>query len=213
MRTGARVPPTWPEETSERPDTLKPAKGGIARDHCARDGHRFESPQLREEVRASEGGFRLPGVPRGFDGLARPKAVCVRSCDVLFLRPKLDQALSLIFGQRTLRRLLRAPTYPRVVTGDVASAQSLAVFSDSAASLRLVSLANRFIFMAVERPRPSSASNTRATPKSRHVAASPGVSSAGNENQNSRPREDGPLPARQDPALPTGNPLLLCSAP
>ena len=50
--------------------TLTEGKDGSG-SHCARDGHRFESPQLHHEVRASESGFRLPGVPRGFNGLAR----------------------------------------------------------------------------------------------------------------------------------------------
>ena len=48
--------------------------------------------------------------------------------------------------RRTLCRLLKAPTYPRVVTGDVASARSLAVFYVSAASLRLGVSGRRIYF-------------------------------------------------------------------
>jgi hypothetical protein len=37
---------------------------------------RFESPQLHQEVGASDGRFRLPGVLRSFNGLAGATAVC-----------------------------------------------------------------------------------------------------------------------------------------
>jgi hypothetical protein len=44
-----------------------------SRPHCARDGHRFESPQL---LGANRPGFPAPTIPRLFSALARKLMVC-----------------------------------------------------------------------------------------------------------------------------------------
>jgi hypothetical protein len=47
-----------------------------SRSRRAHDGHRFESPQLHQEVAASRPGFPAPTIPRLFSGLARKLMVC-----------------------------------------------------------------------------------------------------------------------------------------
>jgi hypothetical protein len=46
------------------------------RSHCVRDGHRFESPQLHQEVGANGPGFPTPTIRRQFSALARKLMVC-----------------------------------------------------------------------------------------------------------------------------------------
>jgi hypothetical protein len=41
-----------------------------------RDGHRFESPQLHQEVGANRAGFPAPTIPRLLSALARKLMVC-----------------------------------------------------------------------------------------------------------------------------------------
>jgi hypothetical protein len=48
-----------------------PKRRSSSRSHCARDGHRFESPQLHQEVGANRPGFPAPTIPRLFSALAR----------------------------------------------------------------------------------------------------------------------------------------------
>ena len=47
-----------------------------SRSHCARDGHRFESPQLHQEVGASGYGFPDSKIPRRRRALAGHRPVC-----------------------------------------------------------------------------------------------------------------------------------------
>src|ERR1700679_1298294 len=48
----------------------------ILSDPYARDGHRFESPQLHQEVGGNCPGFRAPTMPRLFSALAQKLVVC-----------------------------------------------------------------------------------------------------------------------------------------
>src|SRR5580693_1984954 len=59
--------------TNKLEDLSRPT-GGSGTPPASCDGHQFESPQLHQEVRTSEGRFRLPGDPRSL--LARAKGVC-----------------------------------------------------------------------------------------------------------------------------------------
>src|ERR1700729_1662007 len=47
-----------------------------SRSRRARDGHRFESPQLHQEVAANRPGFPAPTIPGLFSALARRLMVC-----------------------------------------------------------------------------------------------------------------------------------------
>ena len=47
-----------------------------SRSHRARDGHRFESPPLLQEVGANNPEFLAPTIPRLFSALARKLLVC-----------------------------------------------------------------------------------------------------------------------------------------